>query len=209
VSESFQEAEDLPDLKPFVQNFPGVGVATLKFQKGTEILGIPGTQVQSCSGFQSDPQGNKLKIHYKIPKITIKGPYTSELPYIGNRHGDGKMVLTNLDLTLTADTIKNLKQRKTYMKVQHVTFAFSVEEYSNQISFKYLLIMFFHSVKFEFTNNVPAEKVYMDLINVWINANWRFVIEYMRNSVNESFAEFYKDAANSFFEEEPYDRLIY
>lgn len=130
VAESFRDTSDLPDLVPFRHEIPLLVSFVLKFQKGTEILGIPSARVHTVSGFEKDPQGKKLKIHVKIPEITIQGPYTLDVIYLGmphNRYGNGKMTFTNLDYHLEADTLMIVKKGKSYMSIQRTTFTFTTQ----------------------------------------------------------------------------------
>lgn len=45
-------------------------------------------------------------------------------------------------------------------------------------------------------------------MNLFLNANWKLVLDELKKPINTSFAKVFKDFANSIFAKTPYDELF-
>lgn len=92
----------------------------LKF-RNANFLGLSKAKFYKVSGFQKDPEGNKLDIRFKIPLATLTGPYSIKgelfvLVLAGN--GTATLKWENLDFHLKFLTRKVLKNGKVYAQIE-------------------------------------------------------------------------------------------
>lgn len=65
-----------------------------------------------------------------------------------------------------------------------------------------------HRANVNFTNLFDGQKDLGDNMNLFLNANWQLLLDELNAPISKSFAQVFKDAANSFFEKTPYDNLF-
>lgn len=69
-------------------------------------------------------------------------------------------------------------------------------------------MLFFYRANVEFTNLFNGDKALGDNMNLFLNANWKLVLDELKKPINTSFAKVFKDFANSIFAKTPYDELF-
>lgn len=95
--------------------------------------GLTDAQVISISGFQTNPDKNKLEIHVKVPKIIFKGDYeTSGNIFKFNVLGKGKSetVFNEVDIHLTLITKKVTKDGKDYIQIRRSSYKYETKKYA-------------------------------------------------------------------------------
>lgn len=88
--------------------------------RNIELLGLSKARVYKVSGFNRNPQSNKIDIRFRIPRIVISGPYKTigrilVLPITGE--GIANMTLTDADITLRYITKSEDRSGKKFMKI--------------------------------------------------------------------------------------------
>lgn len=165
----------------------------LKFRK-VHLLGLKNAEVYKITGFQSDPEKNKLEIKFKTPLATIQGPYQINgkilvLPIQGK--GNITLNLENLDVSLKFLTKKVEKDGKVYMHVERSKFSYDVT-----------------GANVNFTNLFNGDKALGDNMNAFLNINWRILLDELKKPITSSFGEVFKDLLNDILQTAPYDELF-
>lgn len=166
---------------------------SLKFRK-VSLFGLSDARVYKISGFQADPERNKLEIKLKTPLGVIEGPYSINgkvlvLPIQGK--GNIKLELQNLDVTLKFLTKKVERNGKKFMEVERSKFSYDVT-----------------GAKVHFTNLFNGDKVLGNNMNAFLNENWRISLDELRKPIGTSFSEVFKNLLNKVFEGSPYDEFF-
>lgn len=102
----------------------------LKMRKA-KLTGLSMAKMYKITGFQKDPEKNKLEMSFKTPLGTLTGPYSIKgqmliLPIAGK--GNCTMKLENLDIHLKFLTKKVQKGDKIYMEIVKQKMMFEVSE---------------------------------------------------------------------------------
>jgi hypothetical protein len=165
----------------------------LKFRK-VNLFGLSDARVYKISGFQADPERNKLEIKFKTPLGVIEGPYSINgkilvLPIQGK--GNIKLELQNLDITLKFLTKKVVKNGKIFMEIEKSKFSYDVT-----------------GGKVNFTNLFNGDKALGDNMNAFLNENWKILLEELRKPISTSFSEVFKNLMNKAFEGGPYEEFF-
>lgn len=92
-----------------------------------ECLGLSKAKVYKISGFEKDPEGNRLDIRFKTPLATVFGSYVGPNNFNGQLlvlpiHGNGNITLKlpNLDVQMKFLTTKFVIDGQTFMKIDKV-----------------------------------------------------------------------------------------
>lgn len=162
----------------------------IKFRK-VNLFGLSDARVYKISGFQADPDRNKLEIKFKTPLGVVEGPYSINgnvlvLPIQGK--GNIKMELQNLDFTMKFLTKKIERNGKIYMEVEKSKFNFEVS-----------------GAKVNFSNLFNGDKALGDNMNAFLNENWRILLDELKKPIGVSFSEVFKSLMNKIFEKNPYE----
>lgn len=165
----------------------------LKFRK-VNLFGLSDARIYNISGFQADPERNKLEIKFKTPLASIEGPYSIEgkvlvLPIQGK--GDIKLELQNLDFTLKFLTKKVEKNGKIYMEIERSKFNYEVS-----------------GAKVNFTNLFNGDRVLGDNMNNFLNDNWKILLDELKKPISTSFSEIFKNLMNKAFDGSPYEEFF-
>lgn len=162
----------------------------LKFRK-VNLIGLGKAKVYKISGFQADPERNKIEIKLKTPLGVIEGPYSINgkilvLPIQGK--GDIKLELHNLDVTLKFLTKRVEKNGKIYLEVEKSKFSYDVT-----------------GANVNFSNLFNGDKALGDNMNAFLNENWRILLDELKKPIELSFSEVFKNLMNKIFEKNPYE----
>lgn len=165
----------------------------LKFRK-VNLFGLSDARVYKISGFQADPERNKLEIKFKTPLASIEGPYSINgkvlvLPIQGK--GNIKLDLLNLDVTLKFLTKKVEKNGKIFMEIEKAKFGFDVT-----------------GAKVNMSNLFNGDKALGDNMNAFLNENYRILLDELRKPIGVSFSEVFKNLLNKVFEGGPYEEFF-
>lgn len=166
---------------------------SLKLRK-VHLIGLSDAKIYKISGFQSNPDRNKLEIKMKSPLGKIEGPYSINgkvlvLPIQGK--GTITLALHDLDVNLKFLTKKVVKDGKTYMEIEKSKFRYDVS-----------------GAKVNFTNLFNGDKALGDNMNYFLNENWRILLDELKKPINDGFAEVFKNIMNKLFMSTPYDEIF-
>jgi hypothetical protein len=59
-----------------------------------------------------------------------------------------------------------------------------------------------------FTNLFNGDKALGDNMNLFLNANWRILLDELKKPISSSFSEVFKDLLNDVFDKTPYNELF-
>lgn len=112
--------------------------------RNVTLYGISQSKVYKFTGFQQDPDKNKLEIRYKAPIAIIKGPYQISgrmLAFPVQGKGNITLNFENVDVVLKFLTKKVVRDGKVHMHIEKSKFNFDVTGFElNQISFQFRII---------------------------------------------------------------------
>lgn len=74
--------------------------------------------------------------------------------------------------------------------------------------YKLITVSDFFSANINFTNLFNGDKVLGDNMNLFLNANWRLLLDELKKPISTSFAKVFKESLNSVFEKTPYDEMF-
>jgi Haemolymph juvenile hormone binding protein (JHBP) len=158
------------------------------------LHGLSKGKFYKVSGFEANPEGNKIEIGFKSPLVSVQGPYQVKgrmliLPIEGK--GNIKLDLENLDFTLKFLTKKIVKNGKTYIGLEKSKFNFTTTR-----------------AQVNFSNLFNGDKLLGDNMNLFLNENWSIVIDELKKPINLAFASEFKDIVSNILENTPYDELF-
>lgn len=165
----------------------------LKFRE-VELLGLKNAEFYKVAGFKADPEKNKLEFNFKTKLATIMGPYTINgkmviLPIMGN--GTIILNLQNLDVHLKFLTKKVMRNGKIFMNIEKSKFTYDLT-----------------GANVNFSNLFDGNKDLGDNMNMFLNANWKLLLDELSKPISISFAKAFKELLNSIFDRTPYEEFF-
>lgn len=94
-----------------------------------ELKGFKNATIYKISGFQKDPECNKLDIRFKTPLVIMTGPFTVAVKLLIlpiEERGNVTVTMENLDIRLKFLTKKVIKEEKVYMKIEKAKLRFDL-----------------------------------------------------------------------------------
>lgn len=165
----------------------------LKF-RNVYLIGLGKAEVYKITGFKTDPEKNKLEIRLKTALGSIQGPYQINgkmlvLPIQGK--GNVTLDLKNLDVSLKFLTKKVEKDGKTYMHLEKSKFNYDIT-----------------GANVNFSNLFNGDKALGDNMNLFLNENWKILLDELKKPIVINFAEVFRNLLNGMFEKTPYDEFF-
>lgn len=165
----------------------------LKFRK-VHLRGMADAKMYKISGFEADPDKNKIEMRFKTPKGTIEGPYAINgkmliLPIQGK--GNITLELYNLDVALKFLTKKVIKDGKIYMGIEKSKLRYTVT-----------------GARVKFTNLFNGDKVLGDNMNAFLNENWQILLDELQKPISDGFGEVFRSMMDQIVLSTPYEDLF-
>ncbi|CRK98039.1 CLUMA_CG011408, isoform A [Clunio marinus] len=156
--------------------------------------GLSKAKVYKATGFSRNPQGDKIDIRFKAPKIAIQGPYKSKgrvllLPVSGN--GFCNMTLENVDFHMKLLMKSVERNGKIFMQIDKTKFNFETTR-----------------IYFYFTNLFNGNKELGDNMNSFLNENWKDILREMKASIIDGFGSVFKAIFSNVLNNFPYSEMF-
>lgn len=133
-------------------------------------------------------------MHGRVPKIILKGDYKVNgrvlvLPI----QGDGKatLVFDNFDIVVKLKPKIIIKKDKEYIQTDVFKLDFDTE-----------------NMKFELTNLFNGDKALGDNMNLFLNENWKDILQELKPAITYAIEEVIKSIVNRIFNKVPYYELF-
>ena len=166
---------------------------SLRF-RNTNLHGFSKGEVTRVTGFQANPDKNRIEIKFKVPFAVLEGPYQMKgkvlvLPVRGK--GDMNLQLSEIEGSLRFLTKKVERDGKVYMEIEKSKFVYDV-----------------NFAKLNFENLFDGDKALGDNINLFLNENWRIVFDELKDPIQDQFNVVFREVFNDFFRANPYNELF-
>jgi len=164
----------------------------LKF-KDLDLTGISQAVVTKVVGFEADPLNSKFEVYATVPRLTVNGNYKVNgqvlvLPIQGE--GKSNLIFDNANLVVKYKPRIVTKNGKNY--VQTDTFKLDFDTTRLHINLE---------------NLFNGDKVLGDNMNLFLNENWRDILNELKPAITLAMEEILKSIINRIFMKIPYEDI--
>ncbi|XP_063696583.1 protein takeout-like [Culicoides brevitarsis] len=166
---------------------------TLNF-RDMDLHGISNGVVTRVNGFEADPRTSKFEIEAKVPRLTLAGKYKINgkvlvLPIQGR--GLSNLTIDNVNLRVKFKPKVIEKNGKTYIQTDKFKLTFDTSRLYLQLD-----------------NLFNGDKALGDNMNVFLNENWKDILDELKPAVIEAFSQIFASVINTIFSKLSYDDVF-
>lgn len=161
--------------------------------KNLDLSGISKAVITRVVGFEEDVLNSKFEIYAKLPLLTLEGDYKINgrvlvLPI----QGVGKSALNfeNFDIGIKYKPKIIVKNGKEYIQTEKFKLEFDTGKFS-----------------LHFTNLFNGDKALGDNMNIFLNENWRDILNELKPSITSTLEQILEAIINRIFAKVPYKEM--
>uniref|UniRef100_A0A1B0CZX6 Uncharacterized protein n=1 Tax=Phlebotomus papatasi TaxID=29031 RepID=A0A1B0CZX6_PHLPP len=151
----------------------------------TDIIGLRNVEVTKVKGFEKDPTNVLFEAEAALKQVALLGRYKIDgrvliLPIQGN--GKSNLTLDNLTFKIKFKTTQTYKNSKVYIQTKDFLFGFDTTR-----------------LHINFENLFNGDKALSDNMNLFLNENWKDILDELKPAINEAFSQIFNTIINTIF----------